>query len=70
MAQIPPLAYHDPGFIDSDEGRPIRIVSEYLAPLRAFSAAGARGSTDDPTHAGNAASPWQLCRLQFLVRAA
>ncbi len=34
--QTPPLAYHDPGFIDSDEGRPVRIVSEYLAPLRAF----------------------------------
>ncbi len=36
----PPLAYHDPRFIDSDEGRPVRIVSEYLAPLRAFAAAG------------------------------
>ena len=36
----PKLAYHDPKFIDSDEGRPIRIVSEYLAPLRAFEAAG------------------------------
>jgi uncharacterized protein (TIGR00730 family) len=35
-----PLAYHDPDFIDSDEGRPVRIVSEYLAPLRAFSVAG------------------------------
>jgi uncharacterized protein (TIGR00730 family) len=36
--QTPPLAYHDPRFIDSDEGRPVRIVSEYLAPLRAFDA--------------------------------
>ena len=36
----PKLAYHDPKFIDSDEGRPVRIVSEYLAPLRAFEAAG------------------------------
>ena len=36
----PPLAYHDPKFIDSDAGRPVRIVSEYLAPLRAFSEAG------------------------------
>jgi uncharacterized protein (TIGR00730 family) len=36
----PPLAYHDPQFIDSDEGRPIRIVSEYLAPLRTFGQAG------------------------------
>jgi uncharacterized protein (TIGR00730 family) len=35
----PVLAYHDPKFIDSDEGRPVRIVSEYLAPLRAFCAA-------------------------------
>src|SRR2546423_12966731 len=40
MMPTPPLAYHDPGFLDSEEGRPIRIVSEYLAPLRAFSAAG------------------------------
>jgi uncharacterized protein (TIGR00730 family) len=36
----PPLAYHDPKFIDSDEGRPVRIVSEYLAPLKAFEDAG------------------------------
>jgi uncharacterized protein (TIGR00730 family) len=40
MAQSPPLAYHDPAFIDSDEGRPVRIVSEYLAPLRAFASHG------------------------------
>ena len=33
----PALAYHDPTFIDSQEGRPVRIVSEYLAPLKAFS---------------------------------
>ena len=38
--QTPPLAYHDPQFIDSDDGRPIRIVSEYLAPLRTFRDAG------------------------------
>jgi uncharacterized protein (TIGR00730 family) len=38
--RTPLLAYHDPKFIDSDEGRPVRIVSEYLAPLKAFSAAG------------------------------
>jgi hypothetical protein len=40
MAHSPKLAYHDPKFIDSDEGRPIRIVSEYLAPLRTFSDTG------------------------------
>ncbi len=40
MSETPLLAYHDPKFIDSDEGRPIRIVSEYLAPLRALSVAG------------------------------
>ena len=40
MVRTPPLAYHDPKFIDSDEGRPVRILSEYLAPLRAFGAAG------------------------------
>ncbi len=32
----PPLAYHDDEFLDSDEGRPLRILSEYLQPLRAF----------------------------------
>jgi uncharacterized protein (TIGR00730 family) len=36
----PLLAYHDPQFIDSDDGRPIRIISEYLAPLRTFRDAG------------------------------
>jgi uncharacterized protein (TIGR00730 family) len=36
MDTAPLLAYHDPHFIDSDEGRPIRIVAEYLAPLKAF----------------------------------
>jgi uncharacterized protein (TIGR00730 family) len=31
-----PLAYLDPGFLESEEGRPIRILSEYLEPLRRF----------------------------------
>jgi uncharacterized protein (TIGR00730 family) len=30
----PPLAYKDEKFLDSDEARPIRILSEYLEPLR------------------------------------
>jgi hypothetical protein len=30
------LAYHDRSFLDSNEGRPVRILSEYLQPLRAF----------------------------------
>lgn len=34
------LAYQDQVFLDSDEGRPIRILSEYLSPLRALSQAG------------------------------
>ena len=32
----PPLAYRDHDFLDSDEGRPLRILAEYLQPLRAF----------------------------------
>jgi len=32
----PMLAYHDPQFLDSDEARPVRILAEYLGPLRAF----------------------------------
>ena len=37
--QTPLLAYHDPKFLDSDDARPLRIISEYLAPLRAFNLA-------------------------------
>jgi hypothetical protein len=32
----PVLAYHDPEFLESDEARPLRIIAEYLQPLRAF----------------------------------
>src|SRR5262245_18796425 len=31
-----PLAYMDPDFLESHEGRPIRILSEYLDPLKRF----------------------------------
>src|SRR5262249_36377287 len=31
-----PLAYEDPTFVDSDDGRPLRILAEYLGPLRRF----------------------------------
>src|SRR5438128_866283 len=31
-----PLAYHNPEFLESAEARPIRILSEYLEPLRRF----------------------------------
>ncbi|MFN8178402.1 MAG: TIGR00730 family Rossman fold protein [bacterium] len=35
--ETPPfLAFHDRGFLDSDEARPLRILAEYLGPLRAF----------------------------------
>jgi uncharacterized protein (TIGR00730 family) len=33
-----PLAYLDPEFLESDEGRPLRILAEYLEPLRRFKA--------------------------------
>ena len=32
----PVLAYHDADFLASDEARPLRIMAEYLQPLRAF----------------------------------
>ena len=35
MAQ-PPLAYLNAEFLDSNEARPIRLLSEYLEPLRRF----------------------------------
>jgi uncharacterized protein (TIGR00730 family) len=31
-----PLAYYDREFLDSEEARPIRILAEYLEPLRRF----------------------------------
>lgn len=33
----PPLTYKDERFLDSDEARPLRILAEYLGPLRVFS---------------------------------
>ncbi|HJW74657.1 MAG TPA: TIGR00730 family Rossman fold protein, partial [Thermoleophilia bacterium] len=35
-AERAPLAYRDAEFLDSDEARPVRILSEYLQPLSAF----------------------------------
>jgi uncharacterized protein (TIGR00730 family) len=35
-ARRPPLAYRNPGFLDGDEGRPLRILAEYLEPLARF----------------------------------
>jgi uncharacterized protein (TIGR00730 family) len=32
----PALAYKDEAFLDSDDARPLRILAEYLAPLRSF----------------------------------
>ncbi|TMQ58870.1 MAG: TIGR00730 family Rossman fold protein [Candidatus Eisenbacteria bacterium] len=32
----PPLAYRDPEFLEGEEGRPLRILAEYLQPLDAF----------------------------------
>jgi uncharacterized protein (TIGR00730 family) len=31
-----PLAYHDADFLDSSEARPIRILAEYLEPMKRF----------------------------------
>jgi uncharacterized protein (TIGR00730 family) len=35
----PDLAYQDDAFLSSDEGRPLRILAEYLEPLERFRAA-------------------------------
>ena len=35
-SQRDPLAYRDAGFLDSDDARPLRILSEYLRPLGVF----------------------------------
>src|SRR6476620_3675596 len=36
------LAYEDESFLDGDAARPVRILSEYLAPLSAFERARVR----------------------------
>jgi len=36
MPHKQPLAYHDLDFLDSTDARPIRILAEYLDPLRRF----------------------------------
>jgi uncharacterized protein (TIGR00730 family) len=38
------LAYSNPEFVESEAGRPIRILSEYLAPLRALQEAHVHGT--------------------------
>ena len=38
MPNQQPLAYHDLEFLESEEGRPIRILAEYLEPMRRFKA--------------------------------
>ena len=39
-ADVPKLVYKDPAFIDGDEARPLRILSEYLQPLSVFQKVG------------------------------
>lgn len=36
MTTQPTLAYHNPLFLDSDDGRPLRILAEYSQPLQSF----------------------------------
>lgn len=36
MSTDPTLAYYNKRFLDSDAGRPMRILAEYLQPLQAF----------------------------------
>jgi uncharacterized protein (TIGR00730 family) len=36
MSNQQPLAYYDPAFLETDDARPLRIIAEYLDPLRRF----------------------------------
>ena len=38
----PRAAYRNPAFLDSDQGRPLRILAEYLEPLQRFQQEGIR----------------------------
>jgi len=42
MTERATLAHEDAVFLDSEDGRPIRILSEYLKPMSAFRKAGVR----------------------------
>jgi hypothetical protein len=37
--ESPPLAYRDQEFLEGEDGRPLRILAEYLEPMRRFKAA-------------------------------
>ncbi len=39
-----PLAYKDEEFLDSDEARPLRILAEYMQPMRALANEGVVGT--------------------------
>ncbi len=36
MSNQQPLAYYDPAFLETDDARPLRMIAEYLDPLRRF----------------------------------
>lgn len=36
MSSDPALAYQNESFLDSDDGRPLRMLAEYLQPLQAL----------------------------------
>ncbi len=36
MSENSAIAYLDENFLDSDEGRPLRILAEYLKPMQTF----------------------------------
>jgi hypothetical protein len=36
MSTDPVLAYFNEAFLDSDDGRPLRILAEYIQPLQAL----------------------------------
>jgi hypothetical protein len=42
--RVPTLAYRDQTFLDSDDGRTLRILAEYLEPLARFRAHNVRGT--------------------------
>ena len=67
----PPLAYLDHDFIESDGARPLRILAEYLQPMRAFHHQrvqdtivffGSARTTEDGPHARYYAAARELAR--------
>ena len=58
-----PLAYKDEEFLDSEEARPLRILAEYMQPMRALANEGVVGTIVTRTAAERCRSKGTAARM-------